>query len=539
MTRPFLLALVAAAAFLAPGFPALTQDEKKDDYKEKTAKHKEDVVRLRGLTFKNDVTVGAYSKQELLDFLKAEFEKDLPKEKAERYQRGYAKFGLIPADLDIYQAYLELFGSSIAGFYHPKTKELRLIRPGEGKDAEEDALKAMGIDMERITLVHELTHAAQDQNFELSTLPIEDETNDDLVLALKSVIEGDASAVGWKYQFKDTFDGVIGNINQTYKTGMLPGSAGKLPAYLRQSLTFPYGYGTDFVVKYLKGTKSEFKDISNLFKDFPLSSEQILHPDKYYGEKRDNPILVTMPDLTKLFGGAWKETFNNVHGEFAVKLLLREFKSDKLRLGKIDAAAAGWGGDRYVVLEGGAAPVLENKFVCTACERWSDEAGKCPRCDKKLKQTDKYERINTAYVWYSTWDTEKDAQEFYDAYCLALEKKYGVEAKEGEREDVTAFATQTGQVRVEIKGKDVLVFDGATPSMIEKAGAIWKDTKKSEITGIERLKKFVCEKDGVKEAFSGKCPKCGKALEYKDDDKDKPATPEKKRKREYGVRSDR
>jgi len=498
MTRTLLAALLAVVGLLAPSLPAGAQDEKepkKDDYKEKTAKHREDVTRLRGLEFKSDVTVGAYSKQELLDFLKAEFEKDLPKEKAERYQRGYAKFGLIPADMNIYEAYLELFGSSIAGFYHPKTKELRLIRPGEKGDADEDALKAMGIDMERITLVHELTHAAQDQNFELSTLPIEDETNDDLVLALKSVIEGDASAVGWKYQFKDQFEMVIGGINQTYKTGMLPGKAGKLPVYLRQSLTFPYGYGTDFVVKYLKGTKSEFKDINNLFKDFPLSSEQILHPEKYYDkDKRNNPILVNMPNLEKLFAGPWKESFNNVHGEFCTKLLLREFKGDKLRLGMIDRAADGWGGDRYVVLED----------------------------DKKTAM----------YVWYSTWDTEKDAKEFYEAYALALERKYEQESKES-REDKTSFSTPSGLVSIELKGSDVLVFDGATEAMIAKAPTIWKETKKSEITGIERLKKFVCEKDGVKEAFSGKCPKCGKPLEYKDEDKS--ASPDKKKKREYEV----
>jgi len=64
MTRPLLLTLLAVASFLAPGF-ALPQDEKepkKDDYKEKTNKHKEDVVRLRGLEFKSEVTVGAYSK---------------------------------------------------------------------------------------------------------------------------------------------------------------------------------------------------------------------------------------------------------------------------------------------------------------------------------------------------------------------------------------------------------------------------------------------------------------------------------------------
>src|SRR5882672_3401511 len=497
MTRspfPALFAL-AAALILLPSAVGQDEDKKKDDYKEKTAKHKEDVTKLRGLEFKAPVAVGAYSKQELLDFLKAEFEKDLPKEKAERYQRGYAKFGLIPADLDIYEAYLELFGSSIAGFYHPKTKELRLIRAGEKGDAEEDALKAMGIDMESITLVHELTHAAQDQNFELSTLPIEDETNDDLVMALKSVIEGDASAVGWKYQFKDQFEMVIGGINQTYKTGMLPGKAGKLPAYLRLSLTFPYGYGTDFIVKYLKGTKGELKDINNLFKDFPLSSEQILHPEKYYDkEKRNNPILVTMPDLEKLFGAPWKESFNNVHGEFATKLVLREFKGDKLRLGMIDRAAEGWGGDRYVVLED----------------------------DKK----------NAMYVWYTTWDTEKDAKEFYEAYCLALEKKYEQESKEG-REDKTSFTTPSGQVSIELKGSDVLVFDGATEAMLAKAGTIWKDTTKVEMTGFERLKKFVCEKDGVKEAFSGKCPKCGKDLIYKDEDKS--ASPEKKKKRDYKI----
>jgi transcription initiation factor IIE alpha subunit len=55
------------------------------------------------------------------------------------------------------------------------------------------------------------------------------------------------------------------------------------------------------------------------------------------------------------------------------------------------------------------------------------------------------------------------------------------------------------------------------------------------MTGVERLKKFVCEKDGVKEAFSGKCPKCGKDLQFKDEEK--PA--EKKKKRDYRVDGDR
>jgi hypothetical protein len=135
------------------------------------------------------------------------------------------------------------------------------------------------------------------------------------------------------------------------------------------------------------------------------------------------------------------------------------------------------------------------------------------------------------YVWYTVWDTDKDAKEFYEAYCFALEKKYDQKAEEGERGDKTSFTTPSGLVQVEIRGKDVLVFDGATQAMLDKAGTIWKETKKSEMTGVERLKKFVCEADGVKEAFSGKCPKCGKELKYKDEEK---APPEKK-KREYRV----
>jgi hypothetical protein len=487
MTRHVLLAL-GLIVLPASGLP---QDEKKKDdkeaLKEKTQRHKKDVTELRSLEFKNEVAVGVYSKKELLGFLKAEFEKELPRDKAERFQRGYAKFGLIPRDLDLYEAYMELFGSSIAGFYHPKTKELRLIKPGD----DETLTDVMAKMMESVTLVHELTHAAQDQAFELSTLPLEDETNDDLIMALKGVIEGDASAVGWKYMLKEDFNARIGMINSMYKSGQLPGKANSLPDYLKQTLTFAYGYGTEFVVEYLKGTQGELRDSSKLFKDLPLSSEQILHPKKYY-ETRDNPTLVTLPDLGKTFGAPWKETFNNVHGEFSIRILLRQFRGERLRLAQINRASEGWDGDRYVVLED----------------------------DKNTPM----------YAWYSTWDSEDDAKEFTEAYTAALEKKYEFAEAQGDPANRTAFKAAGGHVLVERRGKDVLVLDGAAEGMLGKAGELWKGVKKAEMTAVERVKRFTCEKDGVKEAFSGKCPKCGADLKYVDE-KDLP----KKKKRDYSV----
>lgn len=482
--RPFLaLSLLVPLAAAGQDAPA------KDDYKEKTAKHKKDVTRLRGLDFHRDVVVGAYSKPELVEFLKAEFQKDLPKEKAEKFQRAYAKFGLIPRDLDIHKAYMDLFGSSIAGFYHPKTKELRLIKPGGEEDLESKMAKLAGMDMEAITIVHELTHAAQDQNYELSTLPLEDETNDDLVLAIKSAIEGDASAVGWKWQFKDQFDAIIGTINQQYKTGQLPGDANKLPAYLKLSLTFPYGHGTDFILAVLKGTGGDLKDTSKIFKDLPISSEQILHPKKYW-EERDHPTLVTL-DAAKVVGGGWKESFHNVHGEFGVKVLLREFRGDKLRLPVVDKASAGWDGDRYIVLENAD--------------------------------------LETAYVWHTTWDSELDARQFLEAYAWALQKKHKLPVGEEAVEDRLEIADV--DVLLERKGADVLVIEGLPAALRKKAPALWEAVTKTEMTGFDRLAKFVCAKDKVKQAWSGKCPTCGAALEFKDDEK-----AVEKRRREFKLR---
>jgi hypothetical protein len=519
MIRTLFLGIAVAATILFAPVAGNPQDEKKpekksekDDLKERAQKHKKDVVDLRGLEFKNEVTVGVYSKKELFDFLKVEFDRELPKEKALKYQRAYALFGLIPEDMDIYQAYLDLYSSSIAGFYHPKTKELRLI-DSDADDAEKKMAKAMGIDMDAITLVHELTHAAQDQNFELSTLPLEDETNDDLVSAIKAVVEGDASVVGYKYGFKAAFERALPLLNGSLKSGEgLPGKAGSLPAYLRLTLTFPYGYGSEFVMKYIKSVKGDFKDVSKLFKDMPLSTEQIMHPEKYCEpDQRDNPILVTLPDLSKILGAGWTESFNNVHGEFVIWILLKElfsedirregFKREILAQAALRKAAAGWGGDRYVILE---------KTVG--------------------------EKTQTMYAWYSAWDTEKDAKEFVDAYGLALERKYDLEGTDGVREDKTAFKTSKGHVLVERRTKDVLVLEGAPEALLGNAEAIWKGAKKSEMTQVERLKKFVCEKDGVKEAFGGKCPKCGAALQFKDDDKPKD---DKKKKRDYALESER
>jgi hypothetical protein len=441
------LALAGLAALALAAGRATPQEEA--PIQDRIPRFEEEVTRLRGLSFEKPVQAGTLTKEEFRAFLRRELDRDLPEDKARQYARAYAKFGLIPKGMDLRDAVLDLLEDATAAFYDPRSKELKVLRSAEGRSpADVEALKKAGLDIEGATLVHELTHAAQDQAFDLATLPLDTGDNDDLSLALKSVVEGDASAVGWKYAFGDRFNTVIGLIDEVYKSGELPGKAGALPAYLRLSLTFPYGYGTEFVLAYMRAKGGSPRVVSDLFKDMPLSTEQILHPERYF-ENRDYPIRVTLPDLPKLLGPAWKESFQNVHGEYSVLLLLREFQSAALSPSAIRRAAEGWGGDRYSILE-------------------SDQG-------------------RTAYVWYTTWDTPDDAGEFADAYVLALEKKYGrpLASPEGPR---TRFETAEGWVQVERRGADVLVFDGVTEEVLAREGAIWSGTSKAVMKSFDRVK---------------------------------------------------
>ncbi len=481
MKRPVTWLLAIFTVIVLPG-AALPQDKPKqeppkkqdeqEELKKKAAEYRKEVTETRGMKYKTDVGVGLYSKDELLAFLKKEFEKEAPKEKVEMWAKVYRHFGLIPKDLDLYQAYLDLFGSAIAGFYHPKSKELRLIRAGDGdsesKAMEEQFEQMFGVKLEDVTLVHELTHAAQDQNFDLSTLPMDGEENDDMIAAMKGLIEGDASAVGWKWGLKDKYSLVIKAMNDSYKSGQLPGKAGALPAYLRKTLAFPYGYGTDFVNDVLKNANEDWTAIDKAFGEMPLSTEQILHPKKYYGGERDWPKDVTIKDVDKIADG-WKRLATNVHGEFVVGLLLDEHRAGS----KADRKKAreGWGGDRYYVFEKG-------KDVCS--------------------------------IWYTNWDSKDDAVEFFDVAIKLLENKYKDVTPEKTDTKVT-FSWKGGKAVIERKDADVLILDNVDDALAGKGADLFGASAKTELKKIERLKMiYHCPKHAEEKSHKvEKCDKCG------------------------------
>ena len=94
-------------------------------------------------------------------------------------------------------------------------------------------------------------------------------------------------------------------------------------------------------------------------------------------------MQVEMPDLASALGSGWTEIERDVMGELFIRSLL----SDELDQETYQAAAAGWGGDSYLLLE---APNGSDVFV--------------------------------SVVW---WDTEADASEFAEAMVSRWESVTG------------------------------------------------------------------------------------------------------------------
>ena len=398
-----------------------------------------EVTAIRGLAFTGDVTVGEYTRDELNTFWTKDMERSMTRDEVKRIHKSLVQFGLILEHVDLYQVWINRNVSSTNALYNWETKEVRLMRQSEGEPAKDVWSR------DRM-LVHELCHAAQDQHYNLCTLPVELKDNNDLVLAVKALCEGDATIVSLKWGFKEDFDGFWKLFDRNFMEGIKVNESQGFPAYLENAKFFPYGPGSDFVRKVLKRANWDWGAISKAYSDLPGSTEQILHPEKYFESGRDYPQNVIVEGLAAILGDGWNEVYHNVHGEFGVRLLLEEFRIGSPRSRR--QAAEGWDGDRYYVLE--------------------------------------HAHGALASVWLTVWDSKEDAREFVDAYALALEAKF----KGAERAVANQRLTLSKGNRhaiLERQGAEVLVLDGVGAGAGGQIGKIWLASKKTEIRKVERI----------------------------------------------------
>lgn len=325
-----------------PGASTPTKSPQSQDLPQEIATEMDEiekqVMALRGLTSRGRVGRALLTPQELRQRVIDDFLDDYTADEARDDALTLAAFGLLEPDFDLYNFYLELLSEQIAGFYDDETKQMYVIQ-GEGFQGPE-----------RLTYAHEYTHALQDQNFDFKNgLGYTDEAceqDSERCAAIQALLEGDASTLELEWFKNHASPQDIFEIQQFYNSYQSP-IFNSAPAFLQEDFLFPYTYGQTFV-QYLYD-QGGWAAVDRVYQNLPLSTEQILHPERY---PEDKPRSISLPDLTTSLPNGWREIDRGVMGEWYTYLILGFGLDPNARLEEAPAqtASEGWGGDAYVVL---------------------------------------------------------------------------------------------------------------------------------------------------------------------------------------------
>jgi len=398
--------------------------------------------KLRRIPFKHEVKRDVTKREAMKAMLLKEFDEDMTPEEFRANELAMKAFGLVPRSLDLKPLLVQVYSEEIAAFYDPKTKTMHLIEEPEAKTKAPPTFlerlfgKKEGFDKDesKTVIAHELTHALADQHYDLDALHKEAKNDDDRALAVSALIEGEATLAmmgagmdDWdgsriiKMPAADLDRGL--SLVSPFLSFMGGGkSLREAPAIISESMIFPYLRGMVFCAKL--ANDGGWKAVDEAYRNPPVSTEQILHPEKYHA-KLDLPMIIDLGELKP--GPGWKEAGRNVLGELQTSIML----------GRQGAkAAAGWDGDRYAIFEGP---------------------------DQKL-----------ALVWFSTWDGEDEAREFARAFVRYQTKRQGKKGFQPETIPDSLWRCQDNECQVvERRGADVAVVGGfppgATASLLESA----------------------------------------------------------------------
>jgi len=256
-------------------------------------------------------------------------------------ERILIRLGLLPAGTDLIQLQIDTLQAQVAGFYDPDTRSLTVIDP----DGELDLAS-------RITLAHEAGHALQDQRWNLQAMQdAVPRVEGDRASALQALVEGDATLLMTLWAAKHAAGDLLG-----LDGAGLPGgeSLDGLPQVLQRQLLFPYLDGLTFLMR--AWGPGGWDAVDAIWDAPPVSSEQVMHPELYPDEL---PVEVALPDLAAAMGEGWKLSGETTMGELTTGIWVAdgaEWDPMAFSLGGQSMpngqAAAGWGGDRLVTLDG-------------------------------------------------------------------------------------------------------------------------------------------------------------------------------------------
>jgi hypothetical protein len=365
-----------------------------------------ELTQISGMTLHHPVPCDFISKEKINEFLKKRVKEAAKPEEIRAEELTLEKFGLVPAGFDLAGSTVDLLTEQAAAFYDYDRKKLFIT-------------ETTSADSQEPVLAHELSHALADQNYNLAKFIRQGKKSDDGGTARLAVMEGQATWLMSEYLARKN--------GQTLKdspslvammSNMSENAAGQYPVfdnsplYERATLLFPYTKGMLFQNGvFQRDGEGGFGEV---FRKPPLSTQQILHPDKYFtGVEPTNPAL---PDV-KLRG--YKGLVGGSLGELEHGILLEQY------LGKERAA--------------------------TLTPHWRG-------CNFELRENKKADRVVLLYA--AEWESAESAQQYFAAYREILSKKWKKMTVETDTPDAVTGTGDDGRFELRRTGAIVTSVEG-------------------------------------------------------------------------------
>jgi len=385
-------------------------------------------------------------------------------ERLENAELVLKKLGLLPREFELRSFYLELMREQVAGFYNTKNKTMYL-------------LDWMPIEQQRPVMAHELTHALQDQSFQLeewmkagkpeskNAKPkdlddgMESIERDEEEVARHALAEGQAMAVLLDYFLAPSQRTVTNSplLVEAMKQSMLEGVGSpvfqRAPLYIKESLAFPYKAGLGFVQELLLDGGKD-RAYAAAMRNPPRSTHEIMVPKAYL--RKEALLPVVLPKLAPILGDQYARHDVGAFGQFDVDVFLKEFSGEKTA----DKLAPEW--------RGGAYYALRKKDIAAADLR-------------KLTTKD------IALLYLSRWSTPEAAKGFATAYAATLLRRYKFAQSQPATDNAaptTRWMTDEGPALVEQQGTTVLVLESFDPESTNKIREAVFDSSKQAMNSV-------------------------------------------------------
>jgi len=361
---------------------------------------------ISGMKLHHPVPCDLISKEKVNEFLKKRVKEATTPDEIRAEEMTLKKFGFVPADFNLEKTTIDLLTEQAAAFYDYDKKKLFVT---ETTTPETQAP----------VLAHELSHAIADQNFNLGKFIRQGRKSDDGATARLAIMEGQATWLMSEYLAHKLGQSLKNSPALVQMMSALGDSSGQYPVYdnaplyLRQTLIFPYTKGMLFQQAVIEHDGDA--GFAEVFRRPPVSTQQILHPEKYF-----QPAPPATPDLpdAKIPHG-FKTVVGGSLGELDHEVLLEQFA------GKAAANDIGphWSGATFELRE-----------------------------NKKAGQV--------VLLYAAQWDSPEMARRYFAAYRQVLAKKWKKMNISGETNDSVTGTGDDGRFELHLKGPLVTSVEG-------------------------------------------------------------------------------